>query len=79
MRCEHSRKTTADDKMELGLVRSLVVRLGSHYVESDMGSEMYCFRFLARLNFGLTWHGLAPSQTMKINKTVCVCSRVHVC
>lgn len=50
---------------------------GSRLAESDRNRNLR-FRSLGSAELGLTWHGLAPSQMVKI-KTVCVCSRVHVC
>lgn len=55
-----------------------MVRLAAVFAESDTGTEMRVFVLLGSAESGLTWHGLAPSQMVKI-KTVCVCSRVHVC
>uniref|UniRef100_A0A8C6T2C0 N-alpha-acetyltransferase 15, NatA auxiliary subunit n=1 Tax=Neogobius melanostomus TaxID=47308 RepID=A0A8C6T2C0_9GOBI len=78
-RCEHSgKKRLRMTKKELGLVRSLGVRLAAVSQSQTQGPKCAFFVLLARQKAGLTWHGLAPlpngenQDCVRVFKSACV-------
>lgn len=88
-RCEHSilKKTAADDKKELGLVWSLVVRLAAVWQSQTQESKCaFSFSWLGRIESDRAWLGSLPNgenqDCVRVFKSACVfacMSSVYIC